>query len=248
MRSDAAMVQRSFRSYEPATRTALIVEDDDAVRRMVERHLVRAAFAVRSAAGECEAIRLADGTDVAIVDLGLLDGSGLSLCERLREGPLTDAMPIVVLTARDDLETKLRLFAAGADDYLTKPFEPLELLARIEAAIRRADPKQAWRRIGPLAVHPAGDAVLRGSPIPLTAAERAVLGGLAARFPATVAQAELRSGAWARSGVTSDNVVEVVVGRIRRKLAAAGGGVEVQAVRRAGYVLRISATTKETQG
>ncbi|HEV2251225.1 MAG TPA: response regulator transcription factor [Candidatus Limnocylindria bacterium] len=229
-------VQSAFRAPQ---RTALLVEDDEGVRRMLERHLERAGFVVRAAAGERDALRLADGADVAIVDLGLAQGTGAAVCEGIRARRATSTMPLVVLTARDDLETKLRLFAAGADDYLTKPFEPLELLARIEATARRTDARTEWRRVGPLEVSDGGDAVLNGTALPLTAAERDVVGRLAASYPGATPHDALRRAPWRRSGTSSDNVIEVVVGRIRKKLVAAGGGIEIHSVRRAGYVFRI---------
>ena len=227
-------------AFSATQRIALLVEDDESVRRMLERHLERAGYAVRVATGEQEALRLADGADVAIVDLGLAQGTGAAVCERIRDGRATSTMPVLVLTARDDLETKLRLFAAGADDYVTKPFEPLELLARIEATGRRTGARTEWRRIGPLEVSEAGDAVLNGAPLSLTAAERDVVSRLAESYPGAASHESLRRGPWRRSGASSDNVVEVVVGRIRKKLAAAGGGIEVHSVRRAGYVFRIA--------
>ncbi|MHB8630919.1 MAG: response regulator transcription factor [Candidatus Limnocylindria bacterium] len=229
-----------------ASRTALVVEDDEGVRRMLERHLSRAGFVVRLASGEGDALRLAEGADIAIVDLGLAQGTGAALCERIRDGRTTSTMPLLVLTARDDLETKLRLFAAGADDYLTKPFEPLELLARIDATGRRAAARPEWRRIGPLEVSEGGDAVINGTPLALTAAEREVVSRLAGSYPGAASHESLRRGPWRRSAASSDNVIEVVVGRIRKKLAAAGGGVEIRVVRGAGYVLRIarSATSR----
>jgi DNA-binding response OmpR family regulator len=222
------------------SRVALVVEDDEDVRRMLERHLTRAGFGVRAAAGERDALRLADGADVVIVDLGLAEGSGATLCERLRDGRATAGLPIIVLTARDDLETKLRLFGAGADDYITKPFEPLELIARIDATARRAGTKRGWSHIGPLAVSDGGDVTLHGTALPLTAAERGLMSVLASSYPGAAPHEAMRRGTWRRSDASSDNVIEVVIGRIRKKLAVAGGGVEVRSVRRAGYVLQLS--------
>jgi DNA-binding response OmpR family regulator len=229
------------------SRTALVVEDDLAVQRMLERHLVRAGYRVRGVTGARAALAVAGDVDVAVVDLALAEGSGDALCEQLRAGPATASLPLIVLTARDDLATKLRLFAAGADDYLTKPFEPLELLARLEAHGRRAGPARGWRRIGPLEVSAAGDALLRGAPLTLTAAEREILAHLAAQHPGAAAHEALRRGAWRRSDQSTDNVIEVIVARIRKKLAAAGGGVEIHAVRGAGYVLKLSRPEEEAR-
>jgi DNA-binding response OmpR family regulator len=227
-------------------RVALIVEDDEGVRKTLERHLARAGFTVRAATGERDGLRLAAGADVAIVDLGLAQGSGAALCESLRDARATATMPIIVLSAREDLETKLRLFSAGADDYVTKPFEPLELLARIDAVARRTAPRSVMRRIGPLEVSDTGDVLLNGDALVLTAAERDVMSRLATSFPGAASHENLRRGSWRRSDASSDNVIEVVIARIRKKLVAAGGGVEVRSIRRAGYVIRI--TPREAVG
>ncbi len=218
----------------------LVVEDDEAVRRMVERHLARAGFSVRTARTETEGLREAPGADVVIIDLGLAEGDGAALCDRLRDDPATAAVPVIVLTARDDLAAKLRLFGAGADDYITKPFEPLELLARIDATARRIGTRRGWRRIGPLAISEGGDVILHGTALTLTAAERELMTQLADAFPGTASHGSLRRGAWRRSDASSANVIEVVVARIRKKIDLAGGGVEIRAVRGAGYVMRMA--------
>jgi DNA-binding response OmpR family regulator len=238
--SGPGFVQPGFSAASDHARIALIVEDDESVRRMLERHLARAGFTVRSASGERDGLRLAAGADVAIVDLGLAQGSGVALCERIRDASTTVPIPIIVLSARDDLETKLELFSAGADDYVTKPFEPLELLARIDASARRSAARPVWRAIGPLEVSDDGDVILNGATLVLTAAERDLMSRLARSYPGAASHDSLRSGPWRRSDVSSDNVIEVVIARIRKKLAAAGGGVELHSVRRAGYVIRVT--------
>jgi DNA-binding response OmpR family regulator len=238
--STSRSVQRGFRSAPERSRVALIVGDDDGVRKVLEPHLVRAGFTVRAANGERDGLRLAEGADVAIVELALAQGSGEVLCGRIRNARRTAALPIIVLSARDDLASKLRLFSAGADDYIAQPFEPLELLARIDAIARRSGARSEWRRIGPLEVSGGGDVILNGETLVLTAAERDLMGRLAASYPGAASHESLRSGPWRRSDASSDNVIEVVIGRIRKKLTAAGGGIELHAVRRAGYVIRIS--------
>jgi DNA-binding response OmpR family regulator len=237
---NSGSVQSGFSGASGRQRVALIVEDDEGVRKTLERHLARAGFTVRVASGERDGFRLAAGADVAIVDLALAQGTGAALCASIRDARATAAIPIIVLSARDDLETKLRLFASGADDFLTKPFEPLELLARIDAVARRTAPRFVMRRIGPLEVSDSGDVLLNGDALVLTAAERDVMSRLATSYPGAASHESLRSGAWRRSDASSDNVIEVVIARIRKKLVAAGGGVELHSIRRAGYVIRIT--------
>ncbi len=240
--------QRSGHGLGQARGVALVVEDDEAVRRMVERHLARAGFAVRLASTERDALRQAHAADVIILDLGLTEGDGASVCDHLRDDPATSAVPIIVLTARDDLATKLRLFGSGADDYLTKPFEPLELIARIDATARRSAQSGDWRRFGPLTISSDGDVSINAKALPLTAAERELMSRLVAAYPGAASHESLRHGAWRRSDTSSANVIEVVVARIRKKIAAAGGGVEIQAIRGAGYVMRISGQDPERMG
>ena len=234
-------------SRSPSRGVVLVVEDDDGIRRMIDRHLTRSGFTVLTASTEQDAFAQASGADVAIVDLGLSEGDGVVLCDRLRDDVGTAALPVIVLTARDDLATKLRLFAAGVDDYITKPFEPLELIARIDATVRRSAHRTEWRRIGSLAISEEGDATLRGTTIPLTAAERELMSRLAAAFPGAASHESLRHGTWRRSDASSANVIEVIVARLRKKLASAGGGVEIRAVRGAGYVMRIASTDQRDQ-
>ncbi len=219
---------------------ALIVEDDAAVAAMLRRHLTRAGFVVYDVATVADALHRVTETapGVVILDLGLADGEGAEVCRRLREMPSIGDVPILVLTARDDLNTKVLLFALGADDYVVKPCDPLELVARIHSLLRRRSDQRLVRRVGRLRVAIAtGDAWIDGRQLELTAGERTVLVRLARAYPALTPRAALDDAPWRKAEVAS-NVTEVLVGRLRHKIAAAGGGVEIRAVRRSGYVLR----------
>ncbi len=229
---------------------ALVVEDEPGVAAMLRRHLTRAGFVVYEAASVGEAIRRAGETspDIVILDLGLADGDGAEVCRRIREMPAIGDSPILVLTARDEVTTKVMLFALGADDYVVKPCEPVELIARVHALVRRRLDQRVTRRIGPLRVALAtGDAWLGDTQLDLTTGERSVLVQLARSSPALTPRAALDRVPW-REGGASSNVTEVLIGRLRQKVSAAGGGVEIRAVRRSGYVLRpISAAVGVTQ-
>jgi len=218
----------------------LVVEDDPAVSTMLRRHLGRAGFVVHDAATVADAVRRASETapSIVILDLGLADGEGAEVCRRIREMPAIGDVPILVLTARDDVNTKVMLFALGADDYVVKPCEPVELVARLHALLRRRSDARVVRRIGPLRVALAtGDAWIDDRQLELTTGERSVLVQLARSYPALTPRGALDSVPWRKNDATS-NVTEVLVGRLRQKIGAAGGGVEIRAVRRAGYVLR----------
>lgn len=225
--------------------SALVVEDDRPVAEMLRRHLSRAGMAVATAAGERDALRqaLAAPPDVVILDLGLAEGTGAGFCGRARAAGMLGDVPIIVLSARDDLATKVRMLELGGDDYLVKPCDPAELVARIGALLRRREVPRTDRRIGPLRVAlGTGDAWLGDGPLELTAGERAILVQLARTHPATASRRSLEQR-WNDRDPAS-NVVEVLITRLRRKLAAAGGGVEIVTVRRAGYQLRVQANAE----
>jgi DNA-binding response OmpR family regulator len=227
--------------------TALLVEDEPGVAAMLRRHLVRAGFVVQEATSVAEAIRSASQTspDIVILDLALSDGDGAEVCRRIRDMPTIGDAPILVLTARDEVKTKVMLFALGADDYVVKPCEPVELIARVRALLRRRPDQRVTRRIGRMRVALAtGDAWLDETQLDLTQGERSVLVQLARSYPALTPRAALDRVPW-REGEAASNVTEVLVGRLRQKIAGAGGGVEIRVVRRAGYVLRPIQTAVE---
>ncbi|MBU6424427.1 MAG: response regulator transcription factor, partial [Chloroflexi bacterium] len=220
---------------------ALLVEDDGPLAAMLERHLTRAAMVVHSVRTQEEAVRRAAevGPDVILLDLSLAEGSGAGACRALRGRTDTAEVPIIVITANPLLATKAELFRLGADDYLVKPFDADEMILRIGAVLRRRGRTSGLRRIGPLAVSlETGDAWLGATRIELTAAERSVLTELARSWPMLAPRERLLRAPWRSDLLASPNVLEQLVGRLRRKIAAAGGGVEIRAVRRSGYLLR----------
>lgn len=173
-----------------------------------------------------------------LLDLNLPDGDGADVCQRIRELPSSGDVPILVLSGTSAMSTKLLMFALGVDDYVVKPCEPVELLARVRVLLRRRGERRLMRRVGPLRVALAtGDAWLQETPLDLTTGERSILVQLARAFPGVTARGALDRVPW-RAGEVGSNVTEVLVGRLRRKIGAAGGGVEIHSVRRAGYVLR----------
>ena len=222
--------------------TALIVEDDPAVSAMVARHLMRTGFIVHAATGEDDAVRRAAETspDLVVLDLMLSDGTGAGVCRRIRELPAIGDVPILVLTARDELSMKVRMFDLGTDDYIVKPCEPEELVARAQALLRRRGGGRLVKRIAGLRVALAtGEAWLGERLLDLTAGERAILASLARAYPATAPRQTLDRLPWRTAHDVSSNVTEVLVARLRQKLAEAGGDVEIRTVRRTGYRLAI---------
>jgi len=238
-----AMIETAARPWR-----VLLVEDERSLASMLSRHLSRAGMLVHETGTEREALRLAAATspDVVLLDLTLAEGNGAEVCRRLRSLSATAEVPIIVITARGALETKQELYALGADDYVVKPFEPAELLLRIDALLRRREQPRSVRRIGPLTVSlPSGDAWLSGTRIDVTAGERTILVELARNWPSLAPREALLRAPWREDERTSANVIEVLVGRLRKKLVAAGGGVAIRAVRRAGYVMEVTRRSRE---
>jgi DNA-binding response OmpR family regulator len=220
----------------------LLVEDDPALAASLTRHLERGGLTVVAAGTERDAIRRASESfpDVVLLDLALAEGSGAAVCRQLRASDRLGDVPILVLSGRATLASKAELFSLGADDYLVKPFDPAELLLRVDALLRRRASSRDVRRIGRLTVATStGDAWIDGRIMTLTAAERLIMSELARSWPGLAPRDALVRAPWRDDLTTSENVVEVLVGRLRRKIAAAGGGVTIRSVRRSGYVLEI---------
>jgi DNA-binding response OmpR family regulator len=228
-------------------RTALLVEDDPQVSGALRSHLMRAGFVVHEAASERDAVRRVEeiAPDVVILDLALENGTGAAACRRIRELASVGDVPLLVLSPSEDVSSRIALFELGADDIVAKTCDPSELVARVRAILRRGADRRTVRRIGPLRITlSTGDAWLAERQLELTNGERAVLIELARAYPGLTARTALDRRPDQEHDVTS-NVTEVLVARLRRKIAAAGGGIEINAVRRAGYVLRPMTTTAD---
>jgi two-component system OmpR family response regulator len=213
----------------------LLVEDDAKLAAAVCRGLRGEGYAVDHAADGDEA--LADAHvwdyDAVVLDLMLPRRDGFEVCRALRERG--DGVPILMLTARGNVDDRIRGLDAGADDYLAKPFDFGELLARLRALIRRGPSERSPQlTIGELVVDPARHAVTcAGEPVELTAREFSVLEYLARRPGELVTRAELLDHVWDANYAGSTNVVDVYVGYVRRKL----GRPLIRTVRGAGFIL-----------
>lgn len=213
----------------------LVVEDNDALSAQLATALGEARFAVDRAADGEEALHLGETEpyDAVVLDLGLPVLDGLSVLRRLREAGRT--MPVLILTARDGWTDKVAGLNAGADDYLAKPFAMEELVARLNALIRRAHGHaRAELVLGPLRIDTASARVLLdGEPVRLTALEFRLLSYLAHNAGAVVSKTELTEHLYAQDFDRDSNTLEVIVGRLRRKL---GEGL-IETVRGQGYRL-----------
>ncbi len=215
----------------------LIVEDDPHLRTQVARHFEAASWVVEEAGDGEEALFL--GTehpyDLAIVDLGLPGISGIQLIQDWRESG--QSFPILVLTARGDWRDKVEGLEAGADDYVTKPFYLEEVEARANALLRRSGGRvQAKMHYGPISLDFSARTVeLEGAPVELTAYEYNTLEFLVHRGGQVVSKAELTSHLYDQDFDRDSNVIEVFVGRLRKKLDPTGALQPIATVRGAGY-------------
>lgn len=230
----------------------LLVEDDELLRDGLNAQLTQAGHRITTAEdGQAALERLAaDGFDGVVLDLGLPKVDGLSVLRRLRQQ--TPALPVLILTARDGIEDRVEGLNAGADDYLTKPFNRDELLARLQAMLRRA----SLPAFGPAPVASSAGASASASPLRLDPAlPRAWLGaeaieltqrewvllGLLVRHSGRVVSREDVLEAWqadpAEAGGSGSNALEVYVHRLRRKLA--GSTLNIRNIRGLGYMLEV---------
>jgi two-component system OmpR family response regulator len=198
----------------------LLVEDEPTLRAQLRAGLVEAGYAVDEADNGRDAHFLGDTEpfDAVVLDLGLPVLDGLTVLKRWRDAGR--AMPVLILTARDNWSEKVAGIDAGADDYLTKPFHMEELLARVRALIRRASGQASpVLRCGELALDTrSGRVTLAGQPVALTSHEYKVLDYLMHRPGSVVSRSELTEHIYAQDFDRDSNTIEVFVGRLRKKL------------------------------
>jgi two-component system, OmpR family, response regulator len=218
----------------------LVVEDDARMAAAIRRGLRYEGMVVDIAAGGEEALRLVGATDydAVLLDVMLPDLDGFETCRRLRAQGAW--LPVIMLTARDAVEDRVRGLDGGADDYLTKPFSLAELLARIRALARRGPVERpAVLAVGELRLDPATREVWRGEhQIELSAREFALLETFIRRPGQVLTQFQLLESAWDLGYEMRSNVVEVYVRYLREKIDRPFGVASLETVRGAGYRLR----------
>jgi two-component system response regulator MprA len=171
-----------------------------------------------------------------VIDVGLPDADGRDLCQTLRAQGFT--APIMFLTARDAVPDRLTGFAAGGDDYLTKPFSFAELVARLQALIRRSG-SEAFAEVGGLRLDPTRHGITcGGESVDLTPTEFRVFARLAAHPGDAVRRRELVQAAWPDGAIVHDNTLDVYIASIRRKLASLPDAPAITTIHGVGYSLR----------
>ncbi len=219
----------------------LLIEDEPDAARLLARGLREQAYAVDIASDGREGAYRASiaDYDALILDVMLPSLDGLDLCRYLRG--TGSSVPILMLTARDSVEARIAGLDSGADDYLTKPFDFGELLARLRAVIRRGVrptlPEQL--HIGPIELDTRGRRVTKqGREIPLTSREYSLLEYLARRAGECVGRADIAEHVWDDSYEPLSNVIDVYIQRLRRKLDDPGQDSVIRTRRGEGYTLR----------
>jgi DNA-binding response OmpR family regulator len=219
----------------------LVVEDDEAIADVLRRSLRAEGHEVQSAADGVEALAQAEQfvPDLVILDLGLPRLDGTEVLKRLRDD---GDVPILILTARTETEDRVEGLDAGADDYLPKPFEREELLARTRALLRRRPPRgSASLAVGNLLLNPDSREVTRGGrEIELTNREFELLQYLAENQKLVVSRERLLEDVWGYDPFEQTNTIDVFISNLRRKLEEGGEPRMLHTKRGAGYVLKAS--------
>jgi len=216
-------------------RSVLVVEDDDELREVLGRGLREEGFGVEAAATGARALDLVETTspDALVIDIGLPDADGRDLCQALRARGIET--PVLFLTAREALVDRIAGFDAGGDDYLAKPFAFVELVARLQALLRRRGGDgaldAAGLRLDPLA-HSVAD---ESHEVPLTPTEFRILAGLLARSGEAVRRRDLVRAGWPHGAIVRENTLDAYVARLRRKLKQLEPAPEITTVHGVGY-------------
>jgi two-component system, OmpR family, copper resistance phosphate regulon response regulator CusR len=218
----------------------LLVEDERATARMLAKGLREQAYAVdvvHDGVSACQRVSESE-YDIVVLDVMLPGRDGLDVCREIRRAG--KSMPVLMLTARDGTDARIDGLDSGADDYVTKPFDFRELLARLRALTRRRALPLAPERldVGPLTIDTrTRELFVTGVAVPLTAREFALLEHLARRHGSVVSRREIARHVWDDSYDPLSNVIDVYVQRLRRKIDVPGQPSLIRARRGEGYQL-----------
>ena len=220
----------------------LLVEDDPSLSELLEYRFSNEGYAVRTTADGDDALLLAseDVPDLVILDWMIEGTSGIEVCRRLRRDKATAHVPIIMLTAREAEDDRIRGLETGADDYLTKPFSPRELLARVSAVMRRIRPVLAGESIevGDLTLDPVAHKVTRrGQVLKLGPTEYRLLKFFMESPGRVFSRNQLLDGVWGTESDIELRTVDVHIRRLRKALEMEGAKDPVRTVRSAGYSL-----------
>jgi len=220
----------------------LLVEDDAALAELLIWHFEREEFAVQHTPDGEEALLLAQETppDLVLLDWMIESLSGIEVCRRLRRMPDTANVPIIMLTARGEEEDRVRGLETGADDYVTKPFSPRELVARVGAVLRRVRPALAGERLlyAGIEMDTVSHKVRReGSTVPLGPTEFRLLKHFLEHPGRVFSRERLLDSVWGRDSDIEPRTVDVHIRRLRKAINDGGRPDIIRTVRSAGYAL-----------
>ncbi|HUE27326.1 MAG TPA: response regulator transcription factor [Solirubrobacteraceae bacterium] len=217
----------------------LILEDEPRLRDVLIRSLCAEGFDARAVGTGHQLLeRVAEALpDALVIDIGLPDADGRDVCQALRAQGIDT--PVLFLTARDALTDRLAGFNAGGDDYVTKPFDIEEVVARLQALVRRRGASEATVEVPGLRLDPTErTASYDGTSVTLTPTEFRLLGALAARHGKARSRIELIRSAWPHGAIVHDNTLDVYIARLRRKLGSLPDPPAIVTVHGTGYRLQ----------
>lgn len=225
----------------------LVVDDDPRIRDILKRQLTYEGYQVELAGDARQAFeRLSQAPpDLVVLDIMLPDIDGVEICRRIRA---VDDVPILMLTAKGTIDDKVSGLDSGADDYLVKPFQPEELLARVRALLRRRQPQNHLLKFGALTLDPAARQVWVGDRLIELSSKEFDLLELLMRHPRQVITRDtFYDRIWGYDFSGESNILEVYIRYLRSKLDVAGAARYIQTVRGVGYVLREEAATTQAE-
>ncbi len=218
----------------------LVIEDEPDIQKNLEYNITREGFKVLTASSISDAQIIIKSKDVSlmILDLMLPDGSGLDLCRSIKSDPLTESIPIIILTAKDDEVDRVVGFELGADDYVTKPFSVRELILRVKAVLKRGQTKKEMveveRQFGDLKIDiNSHEVFVDNIQINLTALEFKLLNKLVETRGRVQSRDQLLEDVWGYSAEVTTRTVDTHIKRLRNKLGSMGK--YVQTIRGVGY-------------
>ncbi len=225
--------------------SVLIVEDDVALSGLLEWNLKSEGYDVRVTPDGEEALLMVRESqpDLIVLDWMVESMSGIEVCRQLRRAKETARLPILMLTARGEEEDRIRGLKTGADDYVTKPFSPRELLARIEALLRRSRPalEDGVLRVADLELDPVAHRVRRGGEaVKLGPTEFRLLRHFMERPGRVHSRAQLIDAVWGMDSDIDERTVDVHVRRLRQAIDRPGTDSVIRTVRAAGYAIEFS--------
>lgn len=220
----------------------LIVEDDPPLAELLHWHISQAGFDVLATADGEEALLLIEEErpDLVILDWMIESLSGIEVCRRIRRMGEMSSLPVIMLTARSAEDDRLRGLETGADDYVTKPFSPAELVLRVKAVLRRTRPAVSGEmlKVGSITMDTSGYHVARdGEPVQLGPTEYRILRYLMERPGRVLSRMQLLDGVWGRDSDIEIRTVDVHIRRLRAAMNGDGKKDIIRTVRAAGYSL-----------